>query len=261
MAERLDIFVKEKLNISRQKSAELIKLSSVIVNGKIINKPSFKVENTDNIDITDTDNVLKYVSRGGYKLEKALKCFNISLDNKWCMDIGASTGGFTDCMLKNGAEKVYACDVGSNQLVDSLKYDSRVISYENTDIRDLNIDEPVDFIGCDVSFISIEYIISDIKRFLSNDGEVVVLIKPQFEAGRSFINKNGIVKNPKVHKRVINDIINYSRKFKLYPYDVTFSPIKGGDGNIEYLLYLKSKEVSFNKNIELIIEEAFNELK
>lgn len=261
MAERLDIFVKNKLNISRQKASELIKNSSVTVNNKLVLKPSFLVDACDNIDIIDTDCVLKYVSRGGYKLEKALDCFDIGLDNKICIDIGASTGGFTDCMLQNGARKVYACDVGSNQLVDKLKNDDRVVSIENTDIRDLNIEDRADFISCDVSFISLKYILKSVYDMLSRDGEAVLLIKPQFEAGKAFINKNGIVKNSKVHIKVIRDIIQCAKEYKLGVKDLICSPIRGGDGNIEYLLYVSRENIAVQVDVEKVVREAFKNFK
>ncbi|MGN1318055.1 MAG: TlyA family RNA methyltransferase [Lachnospirales bacterium] len=259
MSLRLDIFVKEKLNISRQKSAELIKGSSVRVNGKIILKPSFQIEDTDKVDVSDTDDVLKYVSRGGYKLEKAIELFNIDLKDKICIDIGASTGGFTDCMLKNGAKKVYACDVGSNQLVDILKNDKRVISIENTDIRNLCLNEKADFISCDVSFISLKYIIPKARDLVKDNGKCVFLIKPQFEAGREFINKNGIVKNPKVHKRIIKDLVKCFNENNFYVNSISFSPIKGGDGNIEYIICVGNEKRDVI-NTDYTVDEAFKNL-
>lgn len=259
MVSRLDIYVKDKLNISRQKAAELIKLSNVKVNEKVIIKPSFAVDESDAIVILNTDNVLKYVSRGGYKLEKAIENFGICLKSKICVDIGASTGGFTDCMIQYGAERVYACDVGNNQLAESLKNNSKVISIENTDIRNLDLEEKADFISCDVSFISLRYIIPKAKNLLKSDGSCVFLIKPQFEAGREFLNKNGIVKSPKIHKRVIKDIIDCLEENNMYTIAIDYSPIKGGDGNIEYIIYVGRTEKN-TINIDYVVDKAFKNL-
>lgn len=258
---RLDLYVKEKLNISRQKAVELIKGSCVDINGKTVCKPAYIVKDTDNININNTDNVLKYVSRGGYKLEKAINVFNINLKNKICIDIGASTGGFTDCMLQNGASKVYAVDVGSNQLADKLKNDKRVVSLENTDIRNIDFDFKADFISCDISFISIKHIINKAESLLSENGQAVFLIKPQFEAGREFLNKNGIVKNPKVHKRVIVDIADYIKSVGLYINNIDHSPIKGGDGNTEYIIFVSHKDNLFAFDANVVVSTALESLK
>lgn len=222
---RLDVCVREKMNISRQKAQELIDNNSVTVNGKIVNKSSFKVDKNDIVEVGDTDKILKYVGRGGYKLERAVKVFDIHIKGI-CVDIGSSTGGFTDCMLQNGAEKVFAVDVGSNQLADKLRSDTRVISMEDTDSG-------------------------------------VFLIKPQFEAGRENISKNGIVKNPKVHKRVISNIISNALTNGLYVKELTYSPIQGGDGNIEYLIHInKVDNVCVNQNtIDQVVDTAFKLFK
>lgn len=258
---RLDIYVKNMLNISRQKAVELIKLSNIKVNDKTINKPSYKVEDEDTVKAENTDDVLKYVSRGGYKLEKAIDYFNINLTNKVCMDIGASTGGFTDCMLQHGAKRVYAYDVGSNQLADKLKQDNRVVFSEDTDIRNVCLNDKVDFISCDVSFISVKYILDKSVNFLNNNGEAVFLIKPQFEAGKAFLNKNGIVKNPKVHKIVLKNIITNINELGIYVKGITFSPIKGGDGNIEYLVYIAKRFADKKFDINKTVDAAQNILK
>ncbi len=257
---RLDIYLKEKMNISRQKAQELIESENVSVNKKCVTKPSYKVGEFDLVEVKDTSEVLKYVGRGGYKLEKAIEEFRLKIDGI-CLDIGASTGGFTDCMLQNGAKKVYAVDVGSNQLVEKIKLDKRVISMENTDIRKADI-ERVDFIACDVSFISLKMILESVQRLLKDSGEAVLLIKPQFEAGKENISKKGVVKNPKVHKKVIREIIEYAKMLKLFCKGLIFSPIKGGDGNIEYLLYL-SKDCRYDisqRDIESVVEKAFEVL-
>ena len=258
---RLDVCVREKMNISRQKAQELIDNNSVTVNGKIVNKSSFKVDKNDIVEVGDTDKILKYVGRGGYKLERAVKVFDIHIKGI-CVDIGSSTGGFTDCMLQNGAEKVFAVDVGSNQLADKLRSDTRVISMEDTDIRNANI-PLADFIGCDVSFISLTKIFGSVYNILKDTGSGVFLIKPQFEAGRENISKNGIVKNPKVHKRVISNIISNALTNGLYVKELTYSPIQGGDGNIEYLIHIiKVDNVCVNQNtIDQVVDTAFKLFK
>lgn len=258
---RLDVCVREKMNISRQKAQELIDNNSVTVNGKIVNKSSFKVDKNDIVEVGDTDKILKYVGRGGYKLERAVKVFDIHIKGI-CVDIGSSTGGFTDCMLQNGAEKVFAVDVGSNQLADKLRRDTRVISMEDTDIRNANI-PLADFIGCDVSFISLTKIFGSVYNILKDTGSGVFLIKPQFEAGRENISKNGIVKNPKVHKRVISNIISNALTNGLYVKELTYSPIQGGDGNIEYLIHInKVDNVCVNQNtIDQVVDNAFKLFK
>lgn len=258
---RLDMCIREKLNISRQKAQELIQNSSVKVNGKFINKPSHKVSYNDEVTVINTEKVLKYVGRGGYKLEKAIDVFNINIKGI-CVDIGASTGGFTDCMLQNGAETVYAVDVGSNQLAERLKNDNRVVSIENTDIRNADVPK-ADFIGCDVSFISLTKIFQSVFNILNDDGCGVFLIKPQFEAGKENISKNGIVKNSKIHKKVIRDIINSAVEQGLYIKALTYSPIQGGDGNIEYLIYINKKNnINIKKSeIDTVVESAFNAFK
>lgn len=258
---RLDMCLKEKMNISRQKAQELIENNSVTVNGKIVNKSSYKVAENDVVEVGNTDKILKYVGRGGYKLERAVEVFDINIEGI-CVDIGSSTGGFTDCMLQNGAEKVFAVDVGNNQLADKLRMDSRVISMENTDIREANI-PLADFIGCDVSFISLTKIFESVYNILKDTGSGVFLIKPQFEAGRENISKNGIVKNPKVHKRVISNIISNALTNRLYVKELTYSPIQGGDGNIEYLIHIsKNGDVGVNQHtIDQVVDTAFKLFK
>mgnify|MGYP002793884024 FL=1 len=258
---RLDLCLKEKMNISRQKAQELIENNSVTVNGKIVNKSSYKVAENDVVEVGNTDKILKYVGRGGYKLERAVEVFDINIEGI-CVDIGSSTGGFTDCMLQNGAEKVFAVDVGNNQLADKLRMDSRVISMENTDIREANI-PLADFIGCDVSFISLTKIFESVYNILKDTGSGVFLIKPQFEAGRENISKNGIVKNPKVHKRVISNIISNALTNRLYVKELTYSPIQGGDGNIEYLIHIsKNGDVGVNQHtIDQVVDTAFKLFK
>lgn len=258
---RLDMYIKEKLNISRQKAAELIKLHCVKVNGGAASKPSYIVKSDDNIEIINTDSVLKYVSRGGYKLEKAIELFNIDLKDKLCIDIGSSTGGFTDCMLQYGAKKVYAFDVGKDQLADKIRNDDRIAAYEETDIRDVELNIKADFISCDVSFISVKNIFEKLCRLLSPNGQAVLLIKPQFEAGRKFINKNGVVKSPKIHKNVIDDITAFIRSYGLYVNKLSYSPIRGGDGNIEYIALISYFDNKEYIDIEDVIKAAYEGLK
>ena len=189
-------------------------------------------------------NTLKYVSRGGLKLEKAMTHFDIELNDKVCMDIGASTGGFTDCMLQNGAVKVFAIDVGHGQLDWKLRQDERVVCMEKTNIRYVtpeDIEEPVDFSSIDVSFISLTKVLLPVRNLLSQDGQIVCLIKPQFEAGREKVGKKGVVRDPAVHKEVIEKVIVFAKEQYLQPLALDFSPIKGPEGNIEYLLYLQKK--------------------
>lgn len=261
MCPRLDMYVRDKMNISRQKAQELIYSGCVYVNSITAYKPSLKVNTEDNIEISEADRVLRYAGRGGYKLEKAFDVFGISPEGCICIDIGASTGGFTDCMLRRGAKMVYSVDVGSCQLADFLRQDSRVISLENTDIRNADI-EKADFISCDVSFISLKLIFPHIKRLLNENGQAVVLVKPQFEAGRSALNKKGIVKDAKIHKRVLWDIIDSAASEGLYAKAAAYSPIMGGDGNREYLLLISQKEGTISRlTAEDVVNKAFDSLK
>lgn len=223
---------------SRNVAQQLIKDGIVFVNGKSIKKTAFGVEETDIIEIKGE--LPKYVGRGGIKLEKAIDCFNIRLNGLVCVDVGASTGGFTDCMLQNGAGVVYAVDVGSNQLDEKLRNDSRVISLENTDIRKIEgkIPEKADFITADVSFISLKTVLPDIKKLIKDGGTAVTLIKPQFEVGRSGLGKRGVVKNPSLREKSVNDVREFAEALGFRCEGLIESPIVGGDGNIEYLMYL-----------------------
>ena len=238
---RLDLALVEfGLETSRTRAKNLIAESNVSVNGKVITKPAFDVSETDKIEIIGEK--LKYVGRGGLKLEKALTEFNIDVNGFTCIDIGASTGGFTDCLLQNGAEHVFAVDIGTSQLDAKLIVDSRVTMLENTDARKLSaqiITKPCDFACFDVSFISLTKVVSFVLPFIKDNGMLVVLIKPQFEAGRKNIGKNGIVSSEKVRRKVIDNLTLYFTTIGLTVSEITESPIKGGDGNIEYLMYLK----------------------
>lgn len=246
---------------SRERASVLIKGGNISVNGKICLKPSYSVQEADIIELSGND--LKYVGRGGLKLEKALSAFDIDLSGKICIDIGASTGGFTDCMLKNGASKVYAVDVGHNQLSEALKSERRVVNLEGTDIRNLSLkdfEKPADFISIDVSFISLEQILPKALELLSDDGVISALIKPQFEAGRQYIGKNGIVKDKRTHVRILRDIDSFSRNIGLYPQKYIYSPVRGGSGNIEYLVML-SESLSINApDFSGIVREAWESL-
>lgn len=258
MENRLDLAIKEKYGYSREYAKEIILKGYVFINGKNIKKPSFKIFDKDYITL-DEKATPKYVSRGGFKLEKALDYFKISLDDKECIDIGASTGGFSDCMLQNNAKLVYAIDVGTNQLNEKILNNDKVISMENTDIRYFNIDKKFDFICVDVSFISLTKIIDKIKELIKDDSFVVMLIKPQFEAGIKS-SKNGIIKNKNLHIKVLEKISNFCINEGFFIKDVTYSPIKGSKGNIEYLICLN--KIYENKNLSLknIVYEAFEEL-
>lgn len=257
---RLDIMLLEMgLAISRQKAKEIIVSGHVSVNGKICLKPSFSVSNKDDIKIVGE--TLKYVGRGGLKLERIISLCDIELSGMTCMDIGASTGGFTDCMLQNGAELVYAIDVGSGQLAEKLRNDRRVVNMEKTDIRNVDtasLNRLPDFISVDVSFISLKLILGCVWKLLSENGTAAVLIKPQFEAGRENIGKNGVVKSKNVHLNVLTDIISFTEKTGFAITGICHSPITGLKGNIEYLMCLKKYGVEFNYNLKQLVDDAFN---
>lgn len=241
MKERLDVLlVQRALASSREKAKAIIMAGSVLVNGQREDKAGTMID--VKAEITVKGNQLKYVSRGGLKLEKAMSHFDITLEGKVCMDVGASTGGFTDCMLQNGAVKVYSVDVGHGQLDWKLRNDERVVCMEKTNIRYVvpaDIDESPSFVSIDVSFISLTKVLLPVCELMTEDGEIVCLIKPQFEAGREKVGKKGVVRDPKVHEEVIRKVISYASAIGLESRDLEFSPIKGPEGNIEYLLHLK----------------------
>ena len=243
MKERLDVLlVKRNLAESREKAKAVIMSGIVYVDGQKEDKAGSMFDETANVEVRGT--TLKYVSRGGLKLEKAMTHFGVTLEGKICMDVGASTGGFTDCMLQNGAVKVYSVDVGHGQLDWKLRNDERVVCMEKTNIRYVtpeDIEEPVDFSSIDVSFISLTKVLLPVRNLLSQDGQIVCLIKPQFEAGREKVGKKGVVRDPAVHKEVIEKVIAFAKEQYLEPLALDFSPIKGPEGNIEYLLYLQKK--------------------
>lgn len=234
---RLDVYLTENgLCKSRTAAQSMIKSGGVSVGGKPCEKPSYEVADGDSVEITGEQ--LRYVGRGGLKLEGALKAFSLDIGGMVCLDIGSSTGGFTDCMLQNGAARVYAVDVGTDQLDEKLRADDRVVVMEQTDIRTAELPERVDFIGTDVSFISLKQVIPHIDRLLKGGGRAVALIKPQFEAGRGALNKKGIVKDEKIRRRVVDDITEFARQCGFSVEGIADSPIHGGDGNIEYLMYI-----------------------
>lgn len=242
MKERLDVLMVQKnLAESREKAKALIMSGIVYVNGQKEDKAGTSFEETVQIEVRG--NTLKYVSRGGLKLEKAMSRFGVQLAGKVCMDVGASTGGFTDCMLQNGAVKVYAVDVGHGQLAWKLRNDDRVICMEKTNIRYVtpeDIGDRIEFASIDVSFISLTKVLGPVKQLLTDEGQVVCLIKPQFEAGREKVGKKGVVREKSVHLEVIEMVMDYARSIGFGILGLEFSPIKGPEGNIEYLLYLQN---------------------
>ena len=243
MKKRLDLLMVERaLAPSREKAKAYIMSGDVYVDGQKEDKAGTMFKETVKIEVRG--NTLPYVSRGGLKLEKAMNNFGVSLDGKVCMDVGASTGGFTDCMLQNGAVKVYSIDVGYGQLDWKLRNDPRVVCMEKTNIRYVlpeDLQEPAQFSSIDVSFISLTKVLLPVRNLLTDDGEIVCLIKPQFEAGREKVGKKGVVRDPAVHKEVIEKVIAFAKEQYLQPLALDFSPIKGPEGNIEYLLYLQKK--------------------
>lgn len=265
LKERLDVLlVKRCLSPSREKAKASIMAGIVFVDGQKIDKAGTLVY--ENAEIFVKENLCPYVSRGGLKLEKSIDKFNLNLDECICMDIGASTGGFTDCMLQNGAVKVYAIDVGYGQLDWKLRTDSRVENMEKCNVRYLDtslIKEPIDFISIDVSFISLKLIFPVASKVLSENGSIVCLVKPQFEAGRDQVGKNGIVRDIEVHNQVIESVIKYASENGLYAQDLTFSPVTGAKGNIEYLLHLSKKEnLGYNVScIQQVVANSHREFK
>lgn len=242
---RLDVAVFEKgYAPSREKAKAIIMAGQVYVNNQKVDKAGTEIKPEDKLEVRG--NTLKYVSRGGLKLEKAMQEFPIELNEKICMDVGASTGGFTDCMLQNGAKKVYSVDVGYGQLAWKLRTDERVINLERTNFRYVTneqIPDLIDFSSVDVSFISLKHILPVLYNFLKDNGQAVCLIKPQFEAGKDKVGKKGVVRDLSVHLEVVEKIISLAVENGFAVLGLQFSPIKGPEGNIEYLIYLnKSSE-------------------
>lgn len=258
LKERLDVLLVEKgLFESREKAKASVMAGLVFVDGRRVDKAG-NMTNTESV-LSVKEPLCPYVSRGGLKLAKAIETFSLTIDGKTAMDMGASTGGFTDCMLKNGAVKVYAVDVGYGQLDWKLRTDSRVINMEKTNIRYMDTEsfpEKIDLISIDVSFISLHLILPVAAALLSEDGYIVCLVKPQFEAGREQIGKGGIVRDKKIHHEVIQNVIGYAKESFLYPAGLTFSPVTGAKGNIEYLLLLSKKQNDQVLDIEQVIGET-----
>lgn len=263
MEQRLDVFLfLNGFAESREKAKQLILNDSVYVNNILINKPSAKVFDESDIYIQNKN---KYVGRGASKLEKAIDYFKINVENKVCADIGASTGGFTDCLLQHGAKKVYAVDVGHGQLHSSLINSDKVINLEGINFRYINKEifkEEIDIATADVSFISLSIIMPKIVEISHENSDIVVLIKPQFEAGKSNVGKGGIIKDKNIHFLVLNNFNNYCLENDLFIKNITFSPIKGGNGNIEYLAHLKrgANEKIKDDKFKSLIKEAFETL-
>ena len=264
--ERLDKILTDKgFFETKSKAQGAIMAGDVKINDEVITKAGYLLElkETTKIEIKS----LPFVSRGGLKLDKAIKVFDIDLKNRYCLDAGASTGGFTDCMLQNGANYVYAVDVGYGQIAWKLRSDDRVKVVERTNIKNCEKTEIYeendilpDFCAMDLSFISITKVLDNIKLLMNEENqEIVSLIKPQFEAGKELVGKNGVVREKSTHLKVINDVLNYAQNIGLYPKQLTFSPIKGPAGNIEYLVQLVNQQTDFNKEIiEQIVETANN---
>lgn len=265
MKERLDVLlVKRNLAESREKAKAIIMAGSVFVDGEREDKAgsSFPVD----VRIEVKGHALPYVSRGGLKLEKALANFDVTVEGKVCTDVGSSTGGFTDCMLQNGAVKVFAIDVGRGQLDWKLRQDERVVCMEKTNIRYVtpeDLGEPIDFSSIDVSFISLTKVLLPIYRYLTEGGEIVALIKPQFEAGREKVGKKGVVREKSTHHEVIEKVAQFANSIGFEVLNIDFSPIKGPEGNIEYLIHLRKCEgdaPAIAVDLVTVVERAFETL-
>lgn len=262
---RLDVAVFEQgYAPSREKAKALIMAGIVYVNNQKVDKAGFELKEGDVLEVRGK--TLQYVSRGGLKLEKAMQEFPITLEGKICMDVGASTGGFTDCMLQNGAVKVYSVDVGYGQLAWKLRTDERVVNLERTNFRYATreqIPDEIDFTSVDVSFISLKHILPNLNTLLASDGQAVCLIKPQFEAGKEKVGKKGVVRDLNIHLEVVENVINLAVENGFSVMGLQFSPIKGPEGNIEYLIYLNKSAnpiVSENVNAKELVNMSHTEL-
>ena len=267
MKKRLDVLVTEQNpQLSRSRAQAVIMSGVVYVNGQKETKPGTMF--AEDVGVEICGETLKYVSRGGLKLEKAMQCFPIELEGKICMDIGSSTGGFTDCMLQNGAAKVFCVDVGKGLLHYRLRNDPRVVVMEKTNIRYLTpqeVPEKIQFASVDVSFISLTLVIPAALQLLDNDAQMAMLIKPQFEAGKEKVGKKGVVRDEKVHCEVIEKIYDFVSASGLFIYGLDYSPVKGPEGNIEYLIFVCLNEhpelKAFQRNgIEDVVRKAHEEL-
>ena len=266
MKERLDVFLLNNGYYKTRNKARLaIENGDILVNDQIITKVSYKVDENDKIKILKES--IPYVSRGGLKLEKALQSFCVDVNNKVCLEIGASTGGFSDCLLQNNANVVYALDVGTNQLDETLKNNNKIISIENTNFRNIDINlyksYNLEIITADVSFISLTYLFENVSKILNKEGYFIALIKPQFEVLKKEHNKNGVVNDKKLHNKIIKNIIESANKYNLILNKLIYSPIRGEkSGNIEYLSLFSFKEKNINLlDVNDIIELAFKELR
>ncbi|WP_406542260.1 TlyA family RNA methyltransferase [Clostridium ljungdahlii] len=264
--ERLDVLLVEKgIFQSRERAKASIMAGEVFIDGQRVDKCGQKIKKSSNIEFRGEK--LPFVSRGGLKLQKAVKEFNINLNDKVCMDIGASTGGFTDCMLQNGAKKVFSIDVGYGQFAWKLRIDDRVVCMERTNIRYVtpeDIGEYADFASIDVSFISLKKVVPVVSNLLKENGSIMALIKPQFEAGRERVGKKGVVREKSTHIDVINEIITFLRENNLKIISLSYSPVKGPEGNIEYLVYFTKKsdfkELFIDEDIINIVNSSHCEL-
>ncbi|GAA0296458.1 23S rRNA (cytidine1920-2'-O)/16S rRNA (cytidine1409-2'-O)-methyltransferase [Gracilibacillus halotolerans] len=261
------LLVNRGLLESREKAKTTIMAGHVFSNGQRIDKPGTKVD--EEIPLEVKGNPLPYVGRGGLKLEKALDYFNLDISNRTMVDVGASTGGFTDCALQNGVERSYAIDVGYNQLAWKLRNDSRVVVMERTNFRYMTPDkleyELPSFAGVDVSFISLKLILPPLYELLTNNSDALILIKPQFEAGKDQVGKKGIVRDRNVHEEVIKEILSFAESVGFQIAGLTYSPITGGDGNIEFLAWLKKSDektvdISYQQLIKTVVDEAHDTL-
>ena len=256
---RLDVYlVREGYFDSRQRAQDAVRAGAVLIDGRIADKPSRPVGPGNTLAVRR--DAVGYVSRGGIKLEKALDAFGIAVEGKVFLDAGASTGGFTQCLLERGAERVYAVDVGHGQFDQALAADTRVVSMEGTDIRDLTLPQPVDGAAVDVSFISLRRVLPSVIDLVGDGGEIIMLVKPQFEAGRAHVGKGGVVKDPAAHERVLRDIAGFCGEQGLSVMGLIPSPIQGRGGNREYLLYcLKGKKQKMaNYDIRDVITQSFS---
>lgn len=264
---RADVVLFEKgLVESREKGKRVIMEGTVYIGTLRVDKAGEKVD--EEAEIYIKNNPIQYASRGGLKLEKAIEIFHIDLKDLVAMDIGASTGGFTDCMLQNGASKVYAVDVGYGQLDWKLRNDNRVVVMERTNIRNVkaeDIEDKIDFITIDVSFISLKHVLPVARELLEDAGELVALVKPQFEAGKEKVGKKGIIRDKKVHEEVLNNVISFSKEIGFEIKDISYSPVTGAKGNIEFLIYLikneeNSSQIQKDDLIENLVDKAHRDL-
>jgi len=264
-SERIDILLVQNGQVaSREKAKQLIMAGNVIVNDQIVDKPG-KLVATDSIIVLRQSDSCPFVSRGGLKLKKAIEEFGINVNGRIAIDVGASTGGFTDCLLQNGVAFVYAVDVGYGQLDWKLRNDERVCVIERTNVRYVKLEQfekPIDLATIDVSFISLDKVVPVVASLLVSEGEILALVKPQFEAGRELVGKGGVVRDPNIHRKVIQNVCDMAINTGLVVKGITYSPIKGPSGNIEYFLWLQKKEAygldSIPDTIAQIVSEAHN---